>query len=114
MKEKLINLLKNSMFISTLLIFNIVNAEEVTVNSANNYPYKNLINRTDVIKIFYTTFDGEQSCRVEVELDEMKWISVEKAINKDVFSKDKLSNCLSRETAEQILLQTFLQFGRGL
>lgn len=59
------------MLISVLLICNIVNAEEVMVSSANNYPYKNLINRTDVVKIFYTTFDGEQRCRVEVKLDEM-------------------------------------------
>lgn len=114
MKEKSIKLLKSILITSFLMICNLASAEDITVNSANNYPYKNLVERTDVIKVFYTTNGGEQRCRVEVILKKMKWISSENKIDENVFNKNKLSNCLSREKAQQILLQTFLQFGRGL
>jgi hypothetical protein len=51
---------------------------------------------------------------VVLVLGGMKWVSVEKKINKELINNELLSNCLSKETAEQILLQTYLQFGRGL
>jgi len=97
-----------------LLFCNSTFAEQLTVDTALNYPYKNLINRTDDVKIFYTTNNDNLTCRVEIKLDKMKWASVEKKINKTFFYHDPLTNCLSKESAEQILLQSFLQFGRGL
>lgn len=114
MKNLLKKSLKNITYASVLLFCNLATAEQVTVNVANNYPYKNLINRTDVVKIFYITDNNSLICRVEVILGNMKWASVEKKISKELFNNDPLSYCLSRESAEKILLQSSLQFGRGL
>lgn len=92
----------------------LANAEQITISTADNYPYKNLVNRTNAINIFYTTDNGNHRCRVEITLKKMKWLSPEKQVNKEAFNDDILSNCLSKETAEKILHQTFLQFGQGL
>ena len=114
MKNTSIKLIKNIVFISIIIFCQLAKAEHITVEKAKNYPYKNLINRTDVIKVFYITNDEKQQCKVEVVLDQMKWISVAKEVNHDVVNNELLATCLSRETAEQILVQTYLQFGRGL
>lgn len=110
----LINMLKRLLFISVLLFCNLARAEYITISTADIYPYKNLIERTDTVKVFYIKNDGNLSCRVEVLLGNMKWASAKKKISKEFFNHAPLSNCLSRETAEKILLQTFLQFGKGL
>ncbi|MEW6998912.1 hypothetical protein AADZ86_14605 [Colwelliaceae bacterium BS250] len=114
MNEILTKLLNGMVFVSLLAFCNIAAAESITVHTANNYPYDNLINRTHQVKVFYTNSDKKMSCRVEVVLDEMKWTSAEMKINQKFSNNDLLSNCLSREAAEQILFQTFVQFGRGL
>jgi hypothetical protein len=114
MKKTSLQLLKNISFISLVIFCNLSLAGQVTVDSATNYPYKNLINRTDVVKVFYTTTKGIYKCRVEIALNSMKWISMEKELHNNVLNDDILSNCLSREKAEKILFQTFLQFGQGL
>ncbi len=114
MKITLLKYLLSILFISSSLFFNLANAESVTVDTATNYPYKNLIDRTGDVKVFYIRKNNNISCRVEVVLDKVKWISAEKKIDKELFTSELLSHCLSRKTAEQILLQTFLQFGRGL
>jgi len=114
MKKTLMKFIKNTAVISTLIFCQLANAEHIIVDMANNYPYKNLISRTDAVKVFYITNDGNRHCRVEVVLDKMKWTSADKEISKEAFNHEVLSNCLSREAAEQILFQTFLQFGRGL
>ena len=109
-----IKFIKNIVFISITIFCQLAKAEHITVESANNYPYKNLVNRTDVVNVFYIINDEKQKCRVEVVLGQMKWTSEEKEIHQDVFNHDILATCLSKETAEQILVQTYLQFGRGL
>lgn len=114
MKGLLKKSLQNIAYASVLLFCNLAIAEQLTVNVANNYPYKNLINRTDDVKIIYITNNKSFVCRVEVILGNMKWASVEKKISKEFFNNDPLSYCLSRELAEKILLQSSLQFGRGL
>jgi len=102
------------MFTSVFLFCNLTVAEQVTVSVANKYPYKNLMGRTDDVKVFYTTNDKVFTCRVVVRLDNMKWTSVEKQISKQLFNNDPLSNCLSKDSAKRILTQTFIQFGQGL
>lgn len=114
MKKILLEQLKIIAFASFLLVSNLAGAENITVHTASSYPYENLINRSHNVKVFYTTNDENISCRVEVVLDSMTWTSAEKEINKEFFNHDLLSNCLSKEAAEQILFQTFLQFGQGL
>jgi hypothetical protein len=104
----------NISFISLVIFSKLALADQITIDAAKNYPYKNLIKRTDVVNVFYTTKGGQHKCRVEVALKNMKWASVEKVVNKNVLNDNILSNCLSREQAEKILFQTFIQFGRGL
>jgi len=114
MKGSLMKLLISLVCTGVLSFCNLAFSEHFTVSSANDYPYRNLIDRTDDVKVFYTETSKGFNCRVEVKLDNMKWVSVEKKMNKELFSDSPLSNCLSREVAEQMLLQSFLQFGRGL
>ena len=116
MKDKRVKLLIIIVFINITLFYTLSNAESITVFSSSNHLYKNIIDRTHAVKVFYMEKDESLSCRVEVDLvlGGMKWVSVEKNISKEFINSELLSNCLSRETAEQILLQTYLQFGRGL
>ncbi|WOH37264.1 hypothetical protein RI844_18175 [Thalassotalea fonticola] len=114
MTNATINIFKNIALISIFLFLNLANAEHITVDTANKYPYNDLINRTDDVKVFYTNNDEKFSCKVEIVLDKMKWVSTEKKISKEFFYNDPLSNCLSRDKAKQILFQTFLEFGQGL
>jgi hypothetical protein len=101
--------------LTIIFIFcNLASAEHFTVDMADNHRYKSLINRTDSIKVFYSTNNKNFSCKVEVTLDNMKWVSSEKKISKELLYNDPLSNCLSQERAKQILSQTFLEFGQGL
>ncbi|WNC71736.1 hypothetical protein RGQ13_16690 [Thalassotalea psychrophila] len=114
MKNILTKSFKNIALISIYLFCNLAIAEQITIDAANNYPYKDLINRTSDVKIIYITNNESFSCKVEVVLDKMKWVSTEKKISKEFFNNDPLSNCLSSEKAKQILFQTFLEFGQGL
>lgn len=93
---------------------NLVSAEKIQVDSANNYPYKDLINRANVVNVFYIKNNDVISFRVEVVLEKTKFTTEEIKINKALYMNDVLSNCLSKETAKQMLLQSFLQFGQGL
>jgi len=109
-----IQLIKYTAILSSLIFVQLAAAEKTTINTAKTYPYKNLINRSDAVNVFYITKNESSRCRVEVVLKEMKWTSVEKQVSKEKFNDNILSNCLSKDTAEEILHQTFLQFGQGL
>jgi hypothetical protein len=114
MKNVSVKIFKTIYLVSVFLFCNLAGAEHFTVERADNYPYENLINRTDSLKVFYIMNGGSFSCKVEAVLDNMMWVSPEKIISKEFFYNDPLSNCLSREKAKQILSQTFLEFGQGL
>jgi len=114
MRKTSIQFLKYLAITSSLIIVQLAAAEKTTINTANTYPYKNLINRSDTVNIFYIQKNESSRCKVEVVLKNMKWTSAEKEVSKETFNDNILSHCLSKETAEQILHQTFLQFGQGL
>jgi hypothetical protein len=114
MKGISLKIFKTMYLISVFLFCNLANAKHLTVERADSYPYKNLINRTDSIKVFYIMNGGSVSCKVEAVSDNMMWVSPEKTISKELFYNDPLSNCLSQDKARQILSQTFLEFGQGL
>jgi len=109
-----INQFKIIVILSSFLFLLPANAEHFTIDSADNYPYKSLVERSNKVKVFYISNDENISCRVEVVLAKMTWSSTEKEISKELFNDNQLSNCLSKEAAKRILSQTFLQFGRGL
>jgi hypothetical protein len=114
MKLVITNLLKIITIITVFLFCNIVSAEKIQVDSAKDYPYKDLINRANIVNVFYIKKNNVISCRVEIVLEKTKFTTVEIKLNKALYMNDVLSNCLSKETAKQLLLQSFLQFGRGL
>jgi|GEM_PF-4011677 len=114
MKNTLNELVKKMIFVIAVLFCNLASAENITIRSADTYPYNNLLERTDDIKVIYVTDDKNLTCRVEVVLDKMKWTSAANIISKKNDNDNLLANCLPEEKAEQILLQTFLQFGQGL
>jgi len=97
-----------------LSLSNWVIAEQITVIKADNYPYKHLINRSDEVKVLYTNDNGVVNCKIEVALDNMKWVSKEKIINVENIVDDLFCECLPKESAQQLLAQTFVQFGLGL
>ena len=97
MNKKSMKRLKYMVVISVFIICHLASAEGFTVAGAKNYPYRNLINRTDSVKVFYTTNDGEQSCRVEVFLNKMKWTLWEKPLTKIISTKiSSLIVCLEK------------------
>ena len=114
MKLVITNLLKIITIITVFLFCNIVSAEKIQVDSAKDYPYKDLINRANIVNVFYIKKNNVISCRVEIVLEKTKFTTVEIKLNKALYMNDVLSNCLSKETAQQLLLQSFLQFGQGL
>jgi len=114
MKNQLTKSINIIILASVFLFCVLANAEHITIPTANNYPYTNLINRTDNINISYITKDGNTICKVDILLGKIKWTPAENIISKEFFNDNILSNCLSRETTEQILFQTYIQFGRGL
>jgi hypothetical protein len=109
-----VNIFRSLILMTFLLLCNLANAEHFSVGKTGNKHYKNLINRTDSIKVFYTMNNKDFSCKVEVVLNNMKWVSTERKISEELLFNDPLANCLSRDKAKQILVRTFLEFGQGL
>jgi len=114
MKTLIIKSITNILLLAVLSISNLVSAEHITVVKADNYPYKNLINRSDAVRVLYTKNNGVVNCKIEVALDNMKWSSKEQIINEENIVDDLFCECLPKESAQQLLTQTFVQFGRGL
>lgn len=97
----------------TLMISSTVNAEKSKVTpyeqltSAMGYPYKLLINRTDIIKIIYSESDDNISCKVIISWNEQELQTSLTHITKEQFNKKPLANCLPRKEAKVILARTF-------
>lgn len=87
------------------------------VYTSKGYPYKNLIHRTNEVKIYYSEKTSKSNghkhshhsirCRVEVELEGTIYKSVTKEVDQQSFKAEPLSSCLSRERAKQILSASF-------
>ena len=114
MKSTLVYVFKCCMVTSILLFCNIAKSDRGLVPLASDYPYGKLLNRASEVKVFYSVMGGGIKCKVEISRDNIKWTSTFMTINKKNLNHVSLPRCLSREAAEQILIQTFLQFGRGL
>lgn len=82
-------------------------AEIGMLYSEKGYPYRDLIARTDEIKIFYTEKDATVRCRVEVAFHGVTWKPAGKQVAQRAFDEAPLSSCLSRDKARQILATTF-------
>jgi hypothetical protein len=71
------------------------------------YPYKLLINRTDIIKIIYSESDDNISCKVIISWNEQELQTSLTHITKEQFNKKPLASCLPRKEAKVILARTF-------
>lgn len=77
------------------------------VYTSKGYPYKNLLNRSKQVKIFYRQDDNNIHCRVEVAVGDTIVKSATNAVNLQSFEDTPLSSCMSRDQAKQILASTF-------
>lgn len=75
--------------------------------SNKGYPYKNLIHKAQVVKIYYIE-DQQQThinCRVEVKEQNNEFISGQYRVEKSAFDQAPLASCLPRELAKRFLAQ---------
>lgn len=77
--------------------------------SEKGYPYKELIQRSDSVKIFYTEKDALVNCKVEVNNQQDVWTSTAVSITKDSFTEAPLASCLKRNKAKEILASTYIK-----
>ena len=71
--------------------------------SSQGYPYKNLLSKTDLIKIIYTQEQDNVECSVELELDDLHLKSQSRTTSKDKFTQAPLASCLKRKQAKMWL-----------
>ena len=102
------------LILSTCILLPTAKANSYIVNNAEQYPYKNLIDRTKEVKIFYSEVDDNIHCYVEVTIKNDKRNSLMNSINKDDFQQKPLTSCLTYAEAKQLLTYSYLQFGQGL
>lgn len=83
------------------------NANTTTLFSEKGYPYKDLIQRTESVKIIYTEDNQEVTCKVAVTSHDHNWQSNTKTVNHKAFEQAPLASCLTREEAKNLLAQTY-------
>ena len=100
--------------LSAFLLFSVVTATSLVnaseypmVFTDKGYPYKDLIQRTEEVKIIYTENDQSITCRVEVNIDGVDLTSQKLTISKKAFKETPLASCISRKRARQMLAATF-------
>jgi predicted AAA+ superfamily ATPase len=102
----------------TIILFsNLALSEQIIIKKAHLHPYKNLLERTNKVKIYYHEDNKDNKtfiCNVKVLFNTTVWLSTNKKVSKESFNNNPLISCLSKASAEQALLQSYLQFGRGL
>lgn len=84
-----------------------VYAETEMLYTEKGYPYKNLVDRSEQVKIIYSKVGTGIDCRVEVELDGTTWKTDNIQVNQQDFDTAPLSSCLNRDKAKQMLASTF-------
>ncbi|WDE10292.1 hypothetical protein [Thalassomonas haliotis] len=99
-----------AIFVTSLLMVTIVQANADKVYSAQGYPYKLLINRADEVKIFYREHKSGIYCYVQVSRKGEKMTSEEVEVTAEQFEQLPLASCLPRKAAKVILASTFSQY----
>jgi hypothetical protein len=95
------------MFISLNAIISNASAQSEQIYSEKGYPYKDVIKRTDTVKIIYTENAQEIACKVLISFANEIYQSAEKAVSKKAFDNAPLASCLARSEAKKILAKTF-------
>jgi hypothetical protein len=109
--------LKNTIVTALLLMACTVNASTRVIDQTNAIsisPYKELMKRSDGVKVFYTDNLENIHCRVEITLGNKIWKTSPQKLDKRSFLNKPLMSCLSNKKAKQLLARTFIDFGIGL
>lgn len=101
------SIVKTLLIISVVAIFGSANAETNMLYTEKGYPYKDLVNRSNEVKIIYSENKSKVVCRVEVDMNGTVWQSPSNDVTKTRFEQTPLSSCLPRERAKQILASSF-------
>ncbi|WDD97559.1 hypothetical protein [Thalassomonas actiniarum] len=99
-----------AIFVTSVLVVTIAQANADKVYSAQGYPYKLLINRADEVKIFYREHETGIRCHVEVSRNSEKMMSVAVEVTAEQFEQLPLTSCLPRKAAKALLAGTFSQY----
>lgn len=95
------------MFISLNAIISNASAQSEKIYSEKGYPYKEVINRTNEVKIIYTENSQQVACKVLISLQNGTYQSTEKEVSKKAFDSAPLASCLARSEAKTVLAKTF-------
>lgn len=90
---------------STYTLAKVDNSE--TVYTQQGYPYAGLVKRSELVKIVYTETGGDINCRVEVLQDGKVWQGEANTTSAKKFNQKPLSSCLNRQSAKQLLANTY-------
>ena len=101
------NLIKTPLLLSLIAFSAFTNAAIESKYSTKGYPYKDLIERTQEVKIIYSENTQSITCRVEVTDENSQWLSDSKTISHQTFAEAPLASCLSREDAKNQLAKTY-------
>ena len=83
-------------------------ANSIQLYTNQGYPYSNLINHTDQVKIFFTEKQSKTICRVEISKGDKHWNSSRVQVETKHFQQAPLASCLQRSMAKSILKQSRL------
>ena len=101
------NLLKYSTIASLLIVSAISNAEQNNLYTEKGYPYKDLVLRSQEVKLIYSQNDQNITCKVSVDTGKGATILQSHIVEPDKFQQAPLASCLLREDAIELLAETF-------
>lgn len=81
-------------------------ADTKQLYTSKSYPYSNLINQTDEVKIYFTEEQSSVTCRVQVTKASKQWQSTKVTVQSARFQQAPLASCLQRDKAKMILKQS--------
>ena len=101
------NAFKTIVLLSIAILTPVCNAAIETMYSAKGYPYKDLIERAEEVKIIYSENANSVTCKVAITSTADHWLSDSKTISHKTFAEAPLASCLSREDAKAQLANTY-------
>ncbi|MBQ4852011.1 hypothetical protein [Pseudoalteromonas sp. MMG012] len=78
-------------------------SQQETINTAEGYPYKNLIMWADKVELIYSNNNENTICRVNVLSDNLTHKGINRTVSNNKFKKTPMAACLTRDTAKQLL-----------
>lgn len=70
------------------------------------YPYKDLVQRTELVKLHYNDAGESVNCSVEIISGSQVWFSPSLNISKRSFKKAPFASCIERSFAKKVLNST--------